>query len=72
MSAISTSKAYAVLTRLAGDAWEDRWHLDDAPARFASWSEAERAIREHLDDCADAGLDYVRADFRIEAVHASP
>lgn len=45
--------------------FENVWSVDDKPLTFRSRSEAVAELRDHLDDCKAAGMDYRRADFRI-------
>ena len=45
-----TAQRWEVLT-LVGDDWDNVWSIDDEPWTFASYTQAEEEIYEHIRDC---------------------
>jgi hypothetical protein len=60
---------FEVQTRIA-NTWENVWTEDDEPLTFASSFAARAAIRDHLSDCKDAGIEVYAKDFRVQPVAA--
>ena len=45
-----SAQRWEVLT-LVGNYWENVWSIDDEPWTFASYTQAEEEIYEHIRDC---------------------
>ena len=59
---------FEVQTLVGRDKWENVWTDDGEPVTFTTSFFAREALRDHLTDCKEAGIEVYASDFRVKPV----